>query len=95
MASGKKLYPEEVEAHYRGSAFFKELCVLGISRPGEPASERLHAIVVPDDAVLKAKGIVNLRELLRFEIEGVSVKLPAHKRILSYDVSLEPLPRIC
>jgi long-chain acyl-CoA synthetase len=93
LASGKNLYPEEIEAHYRQSMFIKELCVLGIARPDEPASERLHAIVVPDDAVLKEKGIVNLRELLRFEIEGLSVQLPAHKRILSYDVSLEPLPR--
>jgi long-chain acyl-CoA synthetase len=93
LASGKNLYPEEIEAHYRQSAFIRELCVLGIARPGEPASERLHAIVVPDDAVLREKGIVNLRELLRFEIEGLSVQLPAHKRILSYDVSLEPLPR--
>ena len=67
--------------------------MLGIARPGEPASERLHAVVVPDEAVLREKGIVNLRELLRFEIEGLSVQLPAHKRILSYDVSLEPLPR--
>ena len=93
LASGKNLYPEEIEAHYRQSAFIKELCVLGISRPGEPSSERLHAVVVPDDAVLREKGIVNLRELMRFEIETLSVQLPAHKRILSYDVSVEPLPR--
>ncbi len=93
LSSGKNLYPEEIEAHYRHSAFIKELCVLGVSRPGEPSSERLHAIVVPDDAVMREKGIVNLRELLRFEVESLSVQLPAHKRILSYDVSLEPLPR--
>jgi long-chain acyl-CoA synthetase len=36
---------------------------------------------------------VNLRELVRFEIEGLSVQLPPHKRILTYDISLEPLPR--
>ena len=93
LSSGKNLYPEEIEAHYRQSLFIKELCVLGLSRPGEPASERLHAVVVPDEQVMRDKGIVNLRELLRFEIEGLSVKLPAHKRILSYDIWLEPLPR--
>ena len=43
--------------------------------------------------MLRERGIVNLRELVRFEIEGLSVQLPAHKRILSYDISLEPLPR--
>jgi long-chain acyl-CoA synthetase len=93
LASGKNLYPEELEAHYRQAPVVKELCVLGVSKPGEPAAERLHAVVVPDEDVLRARGVVNVRELVRFELEGLSVQLPAHKRILSYDVSLEPLPR--
>ena len=93
LSSGKNLYPEEIEAHYRQSAFIKELCIMGLSRPDQPAAERLHAVVVPDEEVMRAKGVVNLRELLRFEIEGLSVQLPAHKRILTYDISLEPLPR--
>jgi long-chain acyl-CoA synthetase len=93
LSSGKNLYPEEIEAHYRQSVFIKELCILGLSRPGEPSAERLHAIVVPDEDVMRAKGIVNVKELVRFEIEGRSVGLPAHKRILSYDISMEPLPR--
>lgn len=93
LASGKNLYPEEIEAHYRQSPFIKELCVLGLTRPGEPSAERLHAVVVPDQQVLRERGIVNMRELMRFEIEGLSVQLPAHKRILSYDLWLDPLPR--
>ena len=93
LSSGKNLYPEEIEAHYRQSAFIKELCVLGLARPGEPSAERLHAVVVPDDAVMRERGVVNLKELMRFEIESLAVQLPAHKRILSYDISLEPLPR--
>jgi long-chain acyl-CoA synthetase len=93
LASGKNLYPEEIEAHYRHSPFIKELCVLGLSRPGEPAAERLHAVIVPNDQTLRDRGIVNVRELIRFELEGLAVQLPAHKRILSYDISLEALPR--
>jgi long-chain acyl-CoA synthetase len=93
LASGKNLYPEEIEAHYRQSAFIKELCILGISRPGEPSAERLHALVVPDEQVLRERGIVNVRELVRFELESLAVQLPAYKRILSYDITLEPLPR--
>ena len=93
LGSGKNLYPEEIESHYLQSAFIKELCVLGLTRPGEPAAERLHAVIVPDDRVLKERGIVNVRELVRFELETLSVQLPAYKRILSYDVSFEPLPR--
>ena len=93
LGSGKNLYPEEMEAHYLQSPIIKELCVMGISRPGEPAAERLHAVIVPDEQMLQQRGIVNVRELVRFELETLSVQLPSHKRILSYDISLEPLPR--
>ena len=93
LGSGKNIYPEEIEAHYERSPFIEELCVVGLSRPGEPTAERLHALVRPDANALRARGAVNIRELLRFELEGLSVQLPAHKRILGYDVTLDPLPR--
>src|SRR5207247_6130028 len=86
LASGKNLYPEEIEAHYQKTPFIKELCVMGLARPHEPAAERLHAVIVPDEPALRARGAVNVRELLRFELEGVSVQLPPHKRILTYDI---------
>ena len=93
LASGKNVYPEEIEAHYARSPFVKELCVLGRSRPEEPVAERLHAVVVPDQGVMRERKIVNMLEQIRFEIEGLSVELPSHKRILSYDIRLQPLPR--
>jgi len=93
LSSGKNLYPEEIEAHYRQSTVIKELCVLGYARPGEPAAERLHAVIVPDEEALRARGVVNIGDLIRFEVETSSASLPAHKRVLSYDISLEPLPR--
>ena len=93
LSSGKNIYPEEIEAHYERSPFIKELCVVGLSRPGEPAAERLHALVRPDLDVLRERRVVNMRELLRFEIEGLSVELPGHKRVLGYDITLDELPR--
>ena len=93
LSSGKNIYPEEIEAVYRKSAFIKELCVLGLARPGEPAAERLYAVVVPDDHVLRDKKIANVGDILRFEMEGASVNLPHHKRVLGYEVWMEPLPR--
>jgi long-chain acyl-CoA synthetase len=93
LASGKNLYPEEIEAHYRRSPFIKELCVLGLSRADAPSAERLHAVIVPNDQVMRERGVVNFGEIIRFELETLSVELPAHKRILSYDISLEPLAR--
>ncbi len=93
LASGKNIYPEEIEAYYAHSPFIGEICVLGVSRDGDPASERLHAIVVPNDTLLRERKIVNARDLLRFEIEGVSIRLPAHKRVLSFEVWQQELPR--
>jgi long-chain acyl-CoA synthetase len=93
LANGKNIYPEEVEAHYAQSPLIKEICVLGVARPDEPASERLHAIVVPNADQLRERKIVNTGDHLRFEIEGLSIKLPAHKRVLSFDVWQEDLPR--
>jgi long-chain acyl-CoA synthetase len=93
LQSGKNIYPEEIEAHYCTSAFIRELCVIGITDPSMPSAERLHAIVVPDAEALRERRIVNVRELIRFELESLSVVLPGHKRVLGFDVSMEPLPR--
>ena len=94
LSSGKNIYPEEIEAHYLQSPWIKELCVMGIeSRPGEPIGERLHAAIVPNFEVLKQKKVVNVREVIRFDIEGLSAKQPSTKRILSYDIWQEDLPR--
>ena len=93
LASGKNIYPEEIEAHYAQSRHIKEICVLGVARPDEPSAERLHAIVVPNVELLRERRVVNTRELIRFDIEGLSLGLPHHKRVLSFDVWLDDLPR--
>ena len=94
LSSGKNIYPEEIEAQYLRSPFIKEICVMGLmSRPGEPFSERLHAVIVPDFDVLREKKIVNAREVIRFDVENLSSELPSTKRILSFDLWPDPLPR--
>jgi long-chain acyl-CoA synthetase len=93
LASGKNIYPEEIEAHYRRSPFVKEICVMGLAEPGRPTSERLFAVVVPNLELLRERRIVNAGDILRFELEGLAVWLPAHKRVLGYEIWFEPLPR--
>jgi len=93
LGSGKNVYPEEIETHYLQSPWIRELCVVGIAPPGEPHGERLHAVVVPDFDRLRERKVLNAREVLRFDIEELSTRLPAHKRVLSYEVVSEPLPR--
>lgn len=93
LANGKNLYPEEIEAHYRKSAFVKEICVTTLAGGEGSANERLYAVVVPDMDVLREKKIVNAGDLLRFELEGLGAGLPSYKRVLGYEVSFDPLPR--
>ena len=64
-----------------------------MARSGEPVAERLYAVVVPDEQVLRERKVANVGDLLRFEMEGASVHLPAHKRVLGYEIWMEPLPR--
>lgn len=62
-------------------------------RPAAADREELHAVVVPDLAVFRTRRIVNLRELIRFELEGLSIDLPDHDRVEAFDITLDPLPR--
>ena len=94
LSNGKNIYPEEIEAHYLQSPLIKDIGVMGLeSRPGEPLAERLHAVIVPNFDVLRQRKIVNAREVIRFDVEGLSAQLPSTKRILSYDIWQEDLPR--
>ncbi len=43
--------------------------------------------------LLREKKIVNAGDIIRFEMEGLAAALPAHKRVLGYDIWFEPLPR--
>ncbi|HKD01230.1 MAG TPA: AMP-binding protein [Terriglobales bacterium] len=94
LANGKNIYPEEIEAHYLKSPYIKELAVMAMeARPGDPTSEHLHAVVVPNFEVLKQRKIVNSKEVIRFDIEGLSSQLASTKRIGSYEIWQEDLPR--
>ena len=93
LASGKNIFPEEIEAHYRQSPFVKEICVMGLAEAGRPSSERLFGVVVPNMELLREKKMVNAGDIIRFEMEGLTASLPAHKRVLGYDIWFEPLPR--
>jgi long-chain acyl-CoA synthetase len=94
LANGKNVYPEEIEAHYLQAPYVKEICVMAIqARPGDPTSERLHAVVVPNFELLRERKIVNSKEAVRFEIEALSHKIASTKRLGSYDVWQDELPR--
>lgn len=94
LSNGKNIYPEEVEAHYLTSPFIKEICVLGLEgAPGDLNADRLYGVVVPNFEVLKERKIVNAKEVIRFDIEGLSSRLASTKRIGGYEIWQEDLPR--
>ena len=94
LANGKNIYPEEIETHYLKSPFIKEICVMGLeAKPGDPNSERLYAVVVPNFDALKERKVVNAKEVIRFDIEGLSQQLPSTKRIGNYEIWQDDLPR--
>ncbi len=92
LPNGKNIYPDELEAHYLQSPYIQEIAVIGVSS-AEEHGERLHAVVVPNFDYLKSKKIANAREALRDEIAGLSNQLPKYKRLMSYEIQSEPLPR--
>jgi len=93
LSNGKNVYPEEIETHYLKSPFIKEMAVMGLEgKPGE-GGDRLHAVIVPNFDVLRQRKIVNAKEVIRFDIEGLSQQIASTKRIGSYEIWQEDLPR--
>jgi long-chain acyl-CoA synthetase len=93
LSNGKNIYPEEIEAHYLKSPFIKELAVMGLEGKATEGGDRLHAVIVPNFDVLRQKKIVNAKEVIRFDVEGLSQQIPSTKRIGSYEIWQEDLPR--
>jgi long-chain acyl-CoA synthetase len=91
LANGKNIYPEEIETHYLQSPFIKEVCVMGME--GTAGSEKLYAVIVPNFEVLRQRKVVNAKEVIRFDVEGLSAKLASTKRISGYEIWQEDLPR--
>jgi long-chain acyl-CoA synthetase len=94
LANGKNVYPDEIETHYQKSPFIKEICAMALeARPGDPTSERIHGVIVPNFEVLRERKIVNSKESIRFAIESLSHKIASTKRLGSYEIWQEDLPR--
>ena len=93
LSNGKNVYPEEIEAHYLKSPFIKEIAVMGLEGKPGAGGDRLHAVIVPNFDALRQRKIVNAKEVIRFDIEGLSPTIASTKRIGSYEIWQEDLPR--
>lgn len=91
LSSGKNIYPDEVEKQYLKIPLIREICVLGIEEKG--MIESLQAIMVPDFEYAKKEQIGNIHEVLKWDINKISLTLPQYMRIKGYTLHPEPLPR--
>jgi long-chain acyl-CoA synthetase len=95
LPSGKNVFPEDVEVHYSQSPLVSEICVIGVrdESSGFARAEKLLGVVVPDFEYLKAHGIANAREAIRWELDNLGRDLPEYQRVHEYLIRAEPLPR--
>ena len=86
LPDGKNVFPDEIEAVYATSPLLGEIAVLEIE--GE-----LVALAVPDEEALRQRGALRQAQLVRDDVERLSMSLPAYKRIGDYRLTREALPR--
>ncbi|MFQ5742063.1 MAG: AMP-binding protein [Acidobacteriota bacterium] len=92
LASGKNVYPEELEGFYGQCELIEEICIVGVPDAGG-LGERLHGVVVPDMVAARRRGYVNIRDMIKWELDSRSIVLPSWQRLTSLEVRTEPLPR--
>jgi len=93
LSNGKNIYPEEIEAHYLKSAYIKEIAVMGLEGSPAAGGDRLHAVIVPNFDTLRQRKIVNAKEAIRWDVETLSQQIASTKRIGSYEIWQDDLPR--
>ncbi|HMK72764.1 MAG TPA: 1-acyl-sn-glycerol-3-phosphate acyltransferase, partial [Myxococcaceae bacterium] len=75
-ASGKNVYPDELEELYGASVHIKELSIVGL--PDEAGGERVACLCVPD---LRERPREQVRAELEEHFRRVSADLPFHRRV--------------
>lgn len=92
LSSGKKVNPEELEAHYKQCPYIEELCIFKPKFSG--SGDQLTAIIVPDLKYFLAHGgSGQVKDKIRWNIENLSLKLAPYQRIQKYLIITESLPR--
>jgi long-chain acyl-CoA synthetase len=91
-ASGKNIYPVELEAHYKQSSIIKDISIFGLPENGRK-SETVHAAVIVSDQLI-SYGEEVAYEWLAAEIDKLSLELPSYKRVKSFNIWRGDFPRV-
>ena len=94
LASGKNIYPQELEEYYLRSPYIKEIC---ITHKEEKIfgylKDSLFAVIVPDLEYFSQKKELNIREKIRWDLETLGRKLSPFQHIMGFTLTKEQLPR--
>lgn len=98
LGTGKKVFPEEVEAVMGKSPYIKEISVLGrIARRGlREGHEEIYAVIVPNLDLFdesESADKQNIRKRISSELARLGKDLAEYKRITDFQVRHEELPR--
>lgn len=94
LSSGQKVNPEEIEKHYGGSPYIKEICVFASGKTGIlEGTNQLAAIVVPNEEYFRKRRVINITEKIRWELDNRTHHLRDFKRIKGFAISKDALPR--
>jgi long-chain acyl-CoA synthetase len=91
LATGKNVYPDELEEHYGTSSLIEEIGVFGINSGDD--GEIVAAAIVPKDEIRKSNSVQKASELIHLELVRLGKELPVHRKISDYIVVFNPLPR--
>ncbi|MCM8765390.1 MAG: AMP-binding protein, partial [Candidatus Omnitrophica bacterium] len=94
LASGLKVYPEELEEELLKSPLVREACVIGKREPGF-LDEKVYALIVPHEEYLGLnleKNSQEIRELIKKEIRFLNERLASYKHIHNFELRKE-LPK--
>lgn len=87
LSNGKNVNPEELERAFVSICpAIKEIGVYN-------KDDRIHAIIVPDEDILREKGINNYYEYFREANQQYNMKTSSYKKITHITVTTEDLPR--
>lgn len=98
LGGGKKVFPEEVEGIMSHSPYIKEICVLAktADRGLRKGHEEVYAVIVPNLELFEHEKAASRDEIigkLSSEIARLSKNLAPYKRIMSFDICYEELPK--
>ena len=93
--SGKKVFPEEVEAILEKSQYIAEVCVLGTSRTfgSKDGTEEVTAVIVPKSDLYDSMSEEELDSVIRADVKGLSNCLAQYKRPTNVIIRKAELPK--